>query len=172
MPDRELASQFAHAMTASRAFQILSEFDSYPSHQALEVRLRQTRPDVVLLDLATSLAIVGDETLRLVAVDRRLGITVVVHDVGLALDPDRRRHHHLLALLQDQHRIALGHVGLGFPIQVVPLRNAADPGRRVGRITRPQVRPIDEVTRWRTLVTAVRPGGAKVGSKLKTRNGI
>jgi pilus assembly protein CpaE len=55
VPDRELASQFAQAMTISRAFQILSEFDSYPSHQALEVRLRQTRPDVVLLDLATSL---------------------------------------------------------------------------------------------------------------------
>jgi pilus assembly protein CpaE len=55
LPDRELAGQFANVMERSRSFQILSEFDSYPSHQALEVRLRQTRPDVVLLDLATNL---------------------------------------------------------------------------------------------------------------------
>ncbi|HTS46452.1 MAG TPA: P-loop NTPase [Bryobacteraceae bacterium] len=55
LPDRELAIQFASAIERSRSFQILSEFDSYPSQQALEVRLRQTRPDVVLLDLATNL---------------------------------------------------------------------------------------------------------------------
>lgn len=54
-PDRELASQFARANERSHYFQILSEFDSYPAQQALEVRLRQTRPDVVLLDLATNL---------------------------------------------------------------------------------------------------------------------
>jgi len=55
LPDRELAIQFAGAIERSRSFQILSEFDSYPAQQALEVRLRQTRPDVVLLDLATDL---------------------------------------------------------------------------------------------------------------------
>ena len=55
LPNRELAVQFASAIERSRSFQILSEFDSYPSQQALEVRLRQTRPDVVLLDLATNL---------------------------------------------------------------------------------------------------------------------
>jgi pilus assembly protein CpaE len=55
IPDRGLGSQFASANERSRSFQILSEFDSYPSQQALEVRLRQTRPDVVLLDLATNL---------------------------------------------------------------------------------------------------------------------
>ncbi len=55
LPDRELAIQFASAIERSRSFQILSEFDSYPAQQALEVRLRQTRPDVVLLDLATNL---------------------------------------------------------------------------------------------------------------------
>jgi pilus assembly protein CpaE len=53
--DRELRSQFSRANDQTRAFQILSEFDAYPSQQALEVRLRQTRPDVILLDLATNL---------------------------------------------------------------------------------------------------------------------
>ncbi|MGD0436265.1 MAG: AAA family ATPase [Bryobacteraceae bacterium] len=53
--DHELRSQFSRANDQTRAFQILSEFDAYPSQQALEVRLRQTRPDVILLDLATNL---------------------------------------------------------------------------------------------------------------------
>jgi pilus assembly protein CpaE len=53
--DRKLRSEFSRAIDQTRAFQILSEFDAYPSQQALEVRLRQTRPDVVLLDLATNL---------------------------------------------------------------------------------------------------------------------
>ena len=36
---------------SSRSF----PFNAYPSQQALEIRLRQTKPDVVLLDLATDL---------------------------------------------------------------------------------------------------------------------
>jgi pilus assembly protein CpaE len=55
VPDRELAVQVASAMEAAGVFQILSQFHSYPSQQALEIRLRQTKPDVVLLDLATDL---------------------------------------------------------------------------------------------------------------------
>ena len=53
--DRELWKQFSAAVDRTRAFQVLAEFDSYPPEQALEVRLRQTRPDVILLDLATNL---------------------------------------------------------------------------------------------------------------------
>jgi len=60
VPDRQLASQFAKAIERSRSFQVVSELESYPSHQALEVRLRQTRPDVVLLDLATNLEVACD----------------------------------------------------------------------------------------------------------------
>jgi pilus assembly protein CpaE len=55
IPDRELASQLAAALERTRSFQILSEFNSYPSPQTLEIRLRQTKPDVILLDLATDL---------------------------------------------------------------------------------------------------------------------
>ncbi len=55
VPDRELASQFTQATEHSRAFQILSELKAYPSAQTLEIRLRQTKPDIVLLDLATDL---------------------------------------------------------------------------------------------------------------------
>src|SRR5208282_4083325 len=35
--------------------QIISEFNSYPSQQTLEIRVRQTKPDVILLDLASDL---------------------------------------------------------------------------------------------------------------------
>jgi pilus assembly protein CpaE len=55
VPNRQLASEFASALERSRSFQILAELDSYPSQQTLEVRLRQTRADVVLVDLATNL---------------------------------------------------------------------------------------------------------------------
>lgn len=55
VPNRELASQFALSIEHTRIFQIVSELKQYPSQQTLEIRLRQTKPDVVLLDLATDL---------------------------------------------------------------------------------------------------------------------
>ncbi len=53
VPNRELAGQFSQAVEHTRAFQILAELKQYPSQQTLEMRLRQTKPDVILLDLAT-----------------------------------------------------------------------------------------------------------------------
>jgi pilus assembly protein CpaE len=53
--DRELAGQLAAALERTRSFQILSEFKSYPTQQALEIRVRQIKPDVILLDLASDL---------------------------------------------------------------------------------------------------------------------
>jgi pilus assembly protein CpaE len=53
--DRELAAKFTASMERTRSFQILSEFNSYPSPQALEIRVRQAKPDVILLDLASDL---------------------------------------------------------------------------------------------------------------------
>jgi len=55
IPNRELAGQFSQAIERTRAFQILSDFKSYPSPQTLEIRLRQTKPDVILLDLVSDL---------------------------------------------------------------------------------------------------------------------
>ena len=80
--DRELARQFTSAVDQTRAFQVLAEFDAYPSHQALEVRLRQTRPDVVLLDLATDLDL-ACELIRSVA-----SLNLQTHVVGLHLHND------------------------------------------------------------------------------------
>ena len=54
-PHRELAMQFSATLPQTRAFQILGEIRTYPSAEALEIRIRQHKPEVILLDLATDL---------------------------------------------------------------------------------------------------------------------
>src|SRR5436309_3396343 len=54
-PNRELAQQFSATLPSTRAFHILAEMKSYPPVPTLDIRLRQLRPDLVFLDLATDL---------------------------------------------------------------------------------------------------------------------
>ncbi len=54
-PDRTLAAEFLATLPQSRAFQVLADLKSYPPAQTVEMRVRQLRPHVVLLDLATDL---------------------------------------------------------------------------------------------------------------------
>jgi pilus assembly protein CpaE len=54
-PDRELADAFLATLQRTHALQIVSDLKSYPSAQTLDIRLRQLRPDVLLMDLASSL---------------------------------------------------------------------------------------------------------------------
>ncbi|HYL74170.1 MAG TPA: P-loop NTPase [Bryobacteraceae bacterium] len=82
VPDRELASQFTQATEHSRAFQILSELKAYPSAQTLEIRLRQTKPDLVLLDLATDLDAACDLIRSITAISQQ------THVVGLHVRND------------------------------------------------------------------------------------
>ena len=53
--DRELASVFIRSVENSRSFQIMADLKNYPPRQTLEIRLRQLQPDVLLLDLSSSL---------------------------------------------------------------------------------------------------------------------
>src|SRR6202051_337883 len=76
-PNRDLAQQFLATLPQTRAFQILADLKSYPPHQTLEIRTRQLKPDVVLLDLASDLA-VATELVRFIAT-----LTPPVHVVGL-----------------------------------------------------------------------------------------
>lgn len=76
-PDRELAAEFTNSVNVSGAFQIISELKTYPSPQTLEIRLRQVRPDVVLVDVASNREI-ASELIRIAA---RVGQPVQV--VGL-----------------------------------------------------------------------------------------
>ena len=65
-PDRELARQLTTTLPATRAFQILADVKAYLPANALELRLRQLKPDVVLLDLVTDIE-QACETIRIVS---------------------------------------------------------------------------------------------------------
>ena len=54
-PNRELAQAFMQTQVTTRAFHILSEMKSFLTSKALDLRLRQLKPDVVLLDLSSGL---------------------------------------------------------------------------------------------------------------------
>ncbi len=54
-PDRDIAQQLQLTLPETRAFQILADLKSYPPESTLEIRVRQIRPEVVLIDLATDL---------------------------------------------------------------------------------------------------------------------
>lgn len=65
-PNRGLAEQFLGTLPQTRAFQILADLKSYPPPQTIEIRARQLKPNVVLLDLATDLD-AGVELIKFVA---------------------------------------------------------------------------------------------------------
>jgi len=80
--DRGLAQQFLATLPQTRAFQILADLKSYPPEQTLEIRIKQLKPDIVLLDLASDLK-TAVETVKFVA-----GLTPAVHVVGLHTQND------------------------------------------------------------------------------------
>lgn len=59
-PDRTLAERFVKTLPEARAFQVLAELKTYPHEQVLDIRLRQLKPDVLLLDVATNLELAGE----------------------------------------------------------------------------------------------------------------
>jgi pilus assembly protein CpaE len=76
-PDRELAQQFLVTLPQTRAFQILADLKSYPPAPTLEIRARQLKPHIVLLDLASDLA-AATELIKFIST-----LTPSVHVVGL-----------------------------------------------------------------------------------------
>jgi len=52
--DPALAGEFRRAAQQARVFDLLGVVDRYPSSQALQLRLRQLQPEVVVLDVATN----------------------------------------------------------------------------------------------------------------------
>lgn len=80
-PNRELAEQFRHALAETRAFQILDDLKKYPSRAVLEGRLRQLRPEVVLLDLSQGLDAAG-ELLQFMTKMRQPVHVIALHETG------------------------------------------------------------------------------------------
>jgi len=81
-PNRDLAQQFVATLPQTNAFQILADLKSYPPAQTVEIRARQLKPDVVLLDLTTNLG-VATELIRSIA-----GMTPPIQVVGLHTSSD------------------------------------------------------------------------------------
>ena len=54
-PDRELGSQFLRSQQEARTFEVVGEIAEYPARNTLEIRLRQIRPEVVVVDVASDL---------------------------------------------------------------------------------------------------------------------
>jgi len=54
-PNREIAESFIRTAASAKLFQVVADLKSYLPEQVLEIRIRQSRPDVVLLDLATDI---------------------------------------------------------------------------------------------------------------------
>lgn len=76
-PNRELAQAFSATLPVTRAFHILAEMKSYPPAATLDIRLRQLRPDIVFLDLATDM----DAAIELI--EFIAGVRPPVYVVGL-----------------------------------------------------------------------------------------
>jgi pilus assembly protein CpaE len=77
-PDRELAAALSATLDEARSFQILSDLKGYPASNALEIRLRQLKPDVVLVDAATDLEAACD-VIRACAAAQPPVLTVGLH---------------------------------------------------------------------------------------------
>lgn len=76
-PDRDLAQEFLATLPQTHAFQILADLKNYPPQQTLEIRARQLKPQVVLLDVASDLS-AATELVRAIA-----ALTPPVHVIGL-----------------------------------------------------------------------------------------
>jgi pilus assembly protein CpaE len=76
-PNREMAQQFLATLPQTRAFQILADLKSYPPAPTLEIRVRQLKPEVILLDLVSEPA-AAVELVRFIS-----SLTPPLHVVGL-----------------------------------------------------------------------------------------
>ena len=54
-PNRALAEQFISSQLHARAFNLVGDLKAYPTAATLDMRMRQLRPDVILIDLGTNL---------------------------------------------------------------------------------------------------------------------
>ena len=77
-PNRELSAQLSATLEESHAFQIVSDLKEYPGANGLEIRLRQLKPDVVLIDSATNLEVACD-LIRVCAASQPPVLTVGLH---------------------------------------------------------------------------------------------
>ena len=76
-PNRQLAEDFLESLGRGRGFEMVGDLRAYPTAAMLDTRLRQVRPDVLLLDVATDLDAAG-ELIRAVTAQKP-----TIHVIGL-----------------------------------------------------------------------------------------
>ena len=89
-PNRGLAQQFSATIPETKAFNLIADIKRYPTPQQLDQRLRQLRPDVVLLDLSadteTALGLIAAvaafrPTIHLIGLDERNDANVIIRSL-------------------------------------------------------------------------------------------
>jgi pilus assembly protein CpaE len=123
-PDRDLAGKFLATLPQTHAFQILADLKSYPQAQTLEIRMRQLKPAVILLDLASD----PSQALDLVRFVSSMPAAVLV--VGLHTNNDSQ------AILQSLRAGASEF--LYVPFDLATQREAVS---RLRRMVQPEVAP-------------------------------
>ena len=121
-PDRILAQQFLATIPQTKAFQILADLKSYPTQANLEMRLRQVKPAVLLLDMAS------DQALALALVKATAALSPPVHTIVLNSHADSQ------AILQSLRAGAMEF--LSAPFDVSTQREAV---ARLRRLVSPEV---------------------------------
>ena len=76
-PNRGLAQRFVATIPETRAFHLVADIDGYPNVRQLDSRLRQLRPDVVLLDLSADI----EKAVQLISAVA--AIRPAIHVIGL-----------------------------------------------------------------------------------------
>ena len=132
-PNRELAQQFTNTQQESGGFQIVADLRSYPPANTLDIRLKQLKPDVVLLDLSSNLETSLELTRYLT------GLASPVHVVGLHVRSDSQ------AILQSLRAGATEFLALPF--------DAATQKDAVARLRRLCVREAPAPTAAGTVIT-------------------
>ena len=139
-PHRELAYDLLATLPQTKAFQILADLKSYPPHQTLEIRVRQLKPHVILLDLATDLAAAVD-LIKMIA-----ALNPPVHVVGL------HTHNDSQAILQSLRAGASEF--LYSPFELATQREAI---ARLRRLVAPEV-PVESEEGHAIAFTSPKPG--------------
>ncbi len=76
-PNRALAQEFSSKVSETDGFSVLADLKTYPTPQQIDARLRQLRPDVVLLDLGT------DTDAAVALVSAVSSLTPPIHLIGI-----------------------------------------------------------------------------------------
>jgi pilus assembly protein CpaE len=144
-PNRDLAERFSKSLPSAKTFQVIADLRAYPSEQALDLRLRQMAPQVVLVDVMTDVD-AACATLQFLSEYRPQ-----VHSIGLHLQQDGEAIVKVLRAGATEFLFA--------PFDLESQREAAD---RIARLSQP------ETTFARSAATVVAFACTKPGSGAST----